>query len=176
MTAQSAFLIRIFTGRIYWLAMLVLGLFMEAFALYYQYVLGDEPCEICIHIRIWVAAFSLLALIMCFMSGRRHLNVGGHFVNTLLMCGLWERCKYLLDVENGKGEGSCNFFLDFPAWFALDKWFPAMFEVRNLCSYTPEVIFGLSMAQTLTAVSTALVATSLVALYFNIAGRSRVAG
>ena len=29
---------------------------------------------------------------------------------------------------------------------------PWLFEVRNLCSFTPEVLFGLSMAETLMGV------------------------
>ena len=34
-----------------------------------------------------------------------------------------------------------------PDWFAIDQWFPSLFEVRNLCSFTPEIPFGLSMAE-----------------------------
>ena len=36
-----------------------------------------------------------------------------------------------------------------PDWFAVDRWMPWLFEVRNLCSFTPEMLFGLSMAETL---------------------------
>jgi Disulfide bond formation protein DsbB. len=39
-----------------------------------------------------------------------------------------------------------------PDWFAVDRWMPWLFEVRNLCSFTPEMLFGLSMAETLMGV------------------------
>jgi disulfide bond formation protein DsbB len=39
-----------------------------------------------------------------------------------------------------------------PDWFAVDRWMPWLFEVRNLCSFTPEMLFGFSMAETLMAV------------------------
>ena len=158
----------VLTTRWYWLGLVVLGLFMEGVALYYQYGVGDEPCQICIHTRIWVAAFILLGVLMCVLPRHTPVNLIGHLLAVICMLGLWERCKYLLDVENGKGEGSCEFFLGFPEWFALDVWFPAVFEVRNLCGFTPEMIWGITMAQALIVVSSLLVAMSLVALGLNL--------
>lgn len=159
------------TTRWYWAGLAALGLFMEAVALYYQYVVGEQPCQICIHTRIWVAAFTLLAIAMCLLPRRRWLDLGGHVLTVVCMAGLWERCKYLLDVENGKGEGSCEFFLGFPDWFALDAWIPFLFEVRNLCGYTPDMLFGGSMAQWLIVLSSILVLVSVVALWFNLVSR-----
>ena len=43
-----------------------------------------------------------------------------------------------------------------PDWFAVDRWFPALFEVRNICSYTPDIAFGISMAEALLGVSLAI--------------------
>ena len=156
----------------YWALLVVLGLFMEGVALYYQYVIGDDPCQICIHTRIWVAAFTLLALLMCLLPSKRWLNTGGHVLVTACMLGLWERCKYLWDVERGLGEGSCEFVLGFPDWFALDRWFPAMFEVRTLCGFTPSMPFGLSMAEVLIVVSSLLVALAVFALALNLRGKT----
>jgi disulfide bond formation protein DsbB len=63
--------------------------------------------------------------------------------------GLFERARYLYRLENGIGDGSCQFQLGMPDWFAVDRWMPWLFEVRNLCSFTPEMLLGLSMAETL---------------------------
>ena len=159
------------TSKGYWLLLAFLGFFMQGVALYYQYVVGDEPCQICIHTRIWVAAFALLGLVMCVMQRIRLVDIIGHVLAVGCMMGLWERCWYLFNIENGKGQGSCEFFLGFPDWFALDKWFPAMFEVRNLCGFTPELMWGVSMAQCLIVVSSALVLGSLLALAVNVVAR-----
>jgi len=50
-----------------------------------------------------------------------------------------------------------------PDWFAVDQWFPSLFEVRNLCSYTPDMLFGTSMAEglLLIALPTALISLAL---------------
>lgn len=164
---------RVLTTRWYWLCLLTLGLLMEGVALYYQYVIGDEPCQICIHIRIWVAAFTLLALVMCLLPRNRIIAIVAHILTVVAMVGLWERSKYLWDVENGKGEGSCQFFLGFPDWFALDSWFPFMFEVRNLCGATPEMLWGLiTMAEALVLVSSGLAVLALFGLGVNLVSRA----
>ena len=41
--------------RVFWLTLATLALFMEAAALYYQYVLNYYPCMVCIHIRLVIA-------------------------------------------------------------------------------------------------------------------------
>ena len=47
----------------YWIFLIVLGLSMEAAALYYQYVLEEWPCVLCIHIRIWILGFVAVAIL-----------------------------------------------------------------------------------------------------------------
>lgn len=158
----------ILTTKLYWFFLALGGGIMEAIALYYQYALGEEPCQVCIHIRIWVAAFTLLAVIMCLLPRSKPLNLIGHSLALGCMIGFLERSKFLYDVENGRGNGSCEFFLGFPEWFALDKWFPFIFEVRTLCSFTPELIWGITMIEGLLAMSTALIVISVSALLVNL--------
>jgi disulfide bond formation protein DsbB len=45
----------------------------------------------------------------------------------------------------------------------VDRWFPALFEVRNICSYTPEIAFGISMAEALLGIAILIVIVSLIA-------------
>lgn len=158
----------VLTSKWYWCLLTLLGLATLAVALYYQYILGDEPCQVCIHIRIWVAAFTLLALVMSLLPKFKLLDLLGRSLTLGSMVGFFERSKYLYDVEMGRGEGSCEFFLGFPEWFALDKWFPFIFEVRNLCGFTPDMIWGLSMSESLLAMSAGLIVVSGVALFLNI--------
>ena len=77
--------------------------------------------------------------------------------------GLFERARYLYQLENGIGDGSCQFQLGMPDWFAVDRWFPALFEVRNICSYTPEIAFGISMAEALLGIAILIAIVSLIA-------------
>ena len=152
------------TSRWYWLALALLGMAMLGVALYYQYGVGDEPCQVCIHSRIWVAAMVLVALVMACLPNTRALGVAGNVLVLVCALGLGERSWYLYKIENGMGDGSCEFFLGFPPWLALDSWMPFMFEVRNLCSYSPDVLFGFSMAETLLAAAAGLVLVAIASL------------
>ena len=135
--------------RLYWMALAIAGCALLAVALYYQYVLGDEPCQVCIHARLWVIAFTLTALVMLATPQHRLIRLVANTAVLIACAGLTERARYLYRLENGIGDGSCQFQLGMPRWFAVDQWMPWLFEVRNLCSFTPTMLFGLSMAESL---------------------------
>ena len=149
-------LARFFQSRWYWLTLALFGIASLGVALYYQYALGDEPCQVCIHARLWVVAFTLISLIMLIAPQIMLLRLLGNIGVVIAGVGLTERARYLYRLENGIGDGSCQFQLGMPDWFAVDRWMPWLFEVRNLCSFTPEMLFGLSMAETLMAVGAGL--------------------
>ena len=155
----------LFASRWYWLALALGGVGLLAVALFYQYQLGEEPCQVCIHARIWVIGFTLVALLMCFLPVKRWLYGVANLLVIACAIGLGERSWYLYLIENGRGDGSCEFQLGLPDWFALDRWFPDLFEVRNLCTYTPEMLFGLSMAESLLLAAAAIIAVAVLSLY-----------
>ena len=143
---------RFVQSRWYWLILALFGITLLGVALYYQYALGDEPCQVCIHARLWVVTFTLVALIVLVTSQTSLQRVVGNVGVLIAGAGLFERARYLYWLENGIGDGSCQFQLGMPDWFAVDRWMPWLFEVRNLCSFSPEMLFGLSMAETLMGV------------------------
>ena len=147
-------------GAWYWLAILVTGLSLDAMALYYQYALDYYPCVLCIHVRIWVLGFVLAALLALLVRSFRYLRTLMHGLTVVLSLGLLERAWMLLGIERGTVEGSCSFESGLPAWFALDQWFPALFKVWEACGYTPELLFGVTMAESLVLLgAAALLAT-----------------
>jgi disulfide bond formation protein DsbB len=57
-----------------------------------------------------------------------------------------------------------------PPWFALDQWFPALFEVQAACGYTPFILFQITMAEilmVLSAMRLSLAVALFVASWFN---------
>lgn len=149
-------------SKTYWLGLMLLGLALEVTALVYQYVWDELPCVACIHVRLWIACFILVALAGLIVRHNRYLLTTPHAVNTVIMAGLLERSWLLLGTERGTVIASCTFDLDLPSWLAFDKWAPALFEVQALCGYTPEVLFGITMAEGLTALSASLLLASIV--------------
>ena len=144
------------TLRALWWAMLILGGGMFAAALYWQYALGEDPCQVCIHARLWVVAIALIGALMLGLPDNIGTRLGGLILLFMSSVGLGERSYYLYEIENFRGDGSCQFTLGMPDWFAVDRWFPTLFEVRNICSYTPEIALGISMAEFLMGVSAGL--------------------
>ncbi len=145
-------------GQLYWIALLLGGLALEAAALYYQYVLDEWPCVICIHIRIWIAGFMLVALLALFVRKQTALLRLMHLLTVIMTAGFVERSYQVLAVERGWVFGDCNLELGMPAWFALDRWMPWLFEVKTSCGYTPLIVGNISMAEVL------LVTSSIVCL------------
>ena len=123
------------------------SLAMLVIALYYQYALGEEPCQVCIQARLWVFALLLVSMTLATFPKNRLWSLAGSLLALACAAGLGERAWFLYQLENGIGNGSCEFQLGMPDWFAIDQWLPSLFEVRNLCSFTPEMLFGLSMAE-----------------------------
>ena len=157
-------LLQLLQSRWYWLAVALFGIALLGVALYYQYALGDEPCQVCIHARLWVVAFTLIALVMLITPQITILRILGNGGVLIAGVGLTERARYLYRLENGMGDGSCQFQLGMPDWFAVDRWMPWLFEVRNLCSFTPEMLFGVSMAESLMASAMGISLLALLAL------------
>ena len=151
------------TMRSLWWAMLILGSGMFVAALYWQYALGEDPCQVCIHARLWVVAIALVGATMLVLPSNTGIGSGGLVLLLVSSIGLGERSYYLYEIENFRGDGSCQLTLGMPDWFAVDRWFPGLFEVRNICSYTPEIAFGISMAEALMGISILIATISVIA-------------
>ncbi|MDH3389137.1 MAG: disulfide bond formation protein B [Gammaproteobacteria bacterium] len=146
---MGEFLVNLSQQRRYWLFLVLLGIALEGAALYYQYVRDEWPCVLCIQVRIWVVAFTLLGLLAIFFTGFKVAMKVFHGISVVIMFGLLERSWRVLAVERGWIFGDCEMDLGMPAWFALDKWFPWIFEVQTSCGYTPLILFDISLAEVL---------------------------
>lgn len=145
--------------RYFWWALALLMLSLEAGALYFQHIERYYPCELCIYVRVWVAALFVLSLVALWLKRWRAGRVLCALAGLSLSVGLALETWNLLKVEYGIGDGgACGFKANFPNWAPLDTWFPWMFEVQDMCQATPPVLFGITMAQGLVIVSAGLIA------------------
>lgn len=143
--------------RFFWVLLVVFGVFLEAAALYYQYVLEELPCVLCIHVRMWLAVIILIGLAGVLSSSILHqakaivFNRIWHVLNVLAGVGFLERCYRVLAVEREWTLDSCGMGLGLPSWLSwleVDVWMPWLFAATGSCGYTPNV-FGLTMAEAL---------------------------
>lgn len=159
------FLAKLNRQAYYWLFIVLVGVAMEASALYFQYVVGDEPCVLCVHVRIWVAAFILVGLFGLALRKSHRLRQISNLLSVAAAIGFLERSWETLATERGWSESSCAMNAGLPAWFDLERWLPAIFEVRDACGFTPYVFAKVSMAEILVGVGiAALIVTVLMTL------------
>ena len=139
-------LIKFVHSRWYWYLVVAAGLALESVALFYQYILGEPPCVLCIQARFWTLSGVLFGLFG--LSSERRVAQGvAHVGLVAALALLIDRSRISVLVERGQYEGQCGMDAGFPAWFALDAWWPQVFEVQTMCGYTPNFIFGLSMGE-----------------------------
>ncbi|MFQ3229665.1 disulfide bond formation protein B [Reinekea sp.] len=131
----------------YWLAVIAVGFGLEGVALFYQHVLNEPPCNLCIQARVWTLLGIIAAGLGLAVRRFFYIRMAAHLAVVVSLIGLLNRSWIAMLVERGQYEGTCGMDPGFPTWLPLDKWFPNVFEVWTMCGYTPNFIFGLTMAE-----------------------------
>ena len=153
--------------------MIAIALAAEGIALYYQYALNYYPCVLCIHVRLWVLAFIAIGI---FGLLRRSSSTGLRIASVLSVCaaiGFTERSWRTLATERGWiVELACPMDAGLPAWFALDEWFPAVFGVLASCGISPEMLFGVTMAEALMVMSVGTLIITLLVMIASVMRKS----
>ncbi len=146
-------------SALFWGGLIFVCIALELGALYYQYQLDYLPCVLCVHIRIWVFAIMLAAIVGFFLRNSRPGLIIANLLTLTAAFGMLERSYIVLGTERGWVDGSCgDLVTGLPAWFALDKWLPAVFEPLESCGLTPWVIPQfMSMAEVLVLLAGLLV-------------------
>jgi len=88
------------------------------------------------------------------------MNAVANLFTVLIAVALTERAYLLLGTERGFIFSDCGFDLGLPAWLPLDEWLPWLYRVETLCGYTPEIAFGITMAEMLIVMFGALLLVS----------------
>ncbi|AKH89365.1 disulfide bond formation protein DsbB [Edwardsiella tarda] len=158
------FLKRCSQGRGAWLLMALTALLLELTALYFQHVMLLKPCVMCIYERC--ALFGILgagllgavapqtplrwaALLLWLYSGYRGLELA------------WQHTMIQLHPSPFT---TCDFFVSFPTWLPLDKWFPAIFFANGDCAERQWQFLTLEMPQWLVGIFAAYLLVALLVL------------
>jgi disulfide bond formation protein DsbB len=150
--------------RLYWLSYGSIALFLLVTALYFQYVREELPCVVCIQIRLLISLLVLLALTGWLARANQWVNAVNLAV-FLTAVGLVERSYLLLGTERGFIFADCGFDLGLPTWFAIEETLPWLYRVETSCGYTPELLFGITMAESLMALSILFLVISFAVVF-----------
>jgi len=143
-------------GKSFWVALIILGLSLELIAVFYQYVMEEPPCILCIHFRLLVVLLIIFAFLGLLFRSTRGGRIVMSFSLLVVFATMLERAYVLLGTERGFVKGECAATLNFPDWIAVDKWLPSFFEPWTSCGQTPQLFLGITMAEALTAFSVIL--------------------
>ena len=146
----------------YWLLYIISCLSMLSVALYSQHVTGELPCVMCIQVRLLLSLLLIVSIIGLLTRDNRWLNNASNLSVVLIAASLTERSYMLLGTERGFVFSDCGFDLGMPAWFDIEQWLPWLYRVETSCGYTPEVMFGFTMAELLMVMSASLLLISLM--------------
>ena len=155
--------------RLLWFLILATAIGLELAALFFQYGMHLDPCVLCVYERLAVAGIALSGLLGLLGAQLRAVR--------LLAMMLWATAAswgLVLALEHtgiqlGRADLNCEFFANFPEWFKLDVWIPAVFNPTGYCSDIQWQFIGLSMPQWMIVVY----AGYLVLLLFALLGELR---
>lgn len=155
-------------SRWYWLVFIFGSISLMSIALYYQYARDELPCTMCIQVRLWFTSLIIVSFVGLLLRKNRVVNALTQLSVVVIAAGLVERSYQLLGTERGFVFASCGVDLGLPAWFAIEDWLPWVYRVETSCGYTPEVIFGITMAEALMGLNVLLLIGSVCVLLASI--------
>ena len=144
----------------FWIINIIAGLALLVVALSYQYILDELPCVLCVQIRLWISLLIVISIIAVLIHRYRTLNSIAHLSVVVTAIALTERSYQLLGTERGFIFGDCGFTSGLPSWFPIEEWLPWLYRIETSCGYTPEIIFGITMAEMLMVLSVFLLVFS----------------
>ena len=156
-------------SRLPWFAVLISAFGLETAALYFQYGLNLDPCVLCVYQRTAMFGIVLGGLIG-FVAPRigwlrllGYLTFGGSAA-----AGLKLALEHV-DVQAGIGLG-CDFMANYPDWFKLDVWFPALFQPTGYCDEIKWQLLGWSMPEWMVVVFGIYLVVLVYALVLEVKG------
>ena len=138
---------RILQAPLFWSGLLITALGLEAAALGFQYLMDLQPCVLCVYERVAVGGIALAGLIGMIASDRLFLRTAAYLVWAVSAAWGLSLAMEHVGIQFGTSDLSCEFFADFPPWFQLDQWFPAVFAPTGYCDDIQWQFLGLTMPQ-----------------------------
>ena len=135
--------------RLTWVIMLITTLFLEGCALYFQYVMKLEPCEMCVYQRLAVIMLSVVSLWMLIAPSNIFIRLSGY--GLWGVSGLYGLQKAMTQTGAydtfGTAAQSCNFYPTFPFELPLHDWLPSVFMPMGFCGADEWSFVGMNMAE-----------------------------
>lgn len=141
------YLVSLTTKRRAWGLLALSAFLLECAALYFQYVMGLEPCIMCIYQRTAVLGVLFSALVGIINPTRKAFAAPA-----FIGWGIASIWGYLIAREHIEMQTTddpfaftCDMFPNFPDFMPLHEWLPSFFAATGDCGEIDWVFLGLSM-------------------------------
>lgn len=132
-----------------WLLLAATATALTFIALYFQHVMGLEPCEQCIYQRTAIIALALAAWLTAANPKLLTLRIFGYASWLWASIAGFSIAHYHVWIQTGINAMfvSCNLEPNFPSWLPLHDFMPNVFAVTGLCSDADWSFLGLAMSE-----------------------------
>lgn len=142
------FLNELSTKRRAWLTLSGVAIALEITALYFQYVMGLNPCVMCIYQRTAILGIAIAGLVGAIAPKQFVFRLAGYGIwGYSAVKGLLIALEHVNIQINPSPFFSCDFRPNFPEWLLLDEILPAFFEANGDCATISWQFLGWSMSQ-----------------------------
>ena len=159
-----------------WLLLAISALGLELSALYFQYILGLEPCIMCVYQRLAIVSIFVAGVIGT--VGYKYIIARGIAYIFWGIGAIWGLIIAIEHVEMQENSGSlffsCEFIPNFPNWAPLHQWIPFLFEATGDCGEISWKLLNYSMPQWMIVVYGVFTITLLVVLLNRLASAKKL--
>ncbi len=131
-----------------WFVLFATALSLEIAALYFQYGMGLKPCIMCIYQRTAMYGVVVAGALVLIKNNSftRLLGFAGWAVSSGWGFLIAREHVDILGAAN-PFFATCEFVPNFPSWFAIHEWLPAVFAAEGDCLEDSWKFLDMGMAQ-----------------------------
>lgn len=153
------FLFNLSTKRLAWLALAGVAIAFECVALYFQYVMGLNPCVMCIYQRTAILGIAIAGLVGAIAPQQFLVRLSAYVIwGYSAIKGLLIALEHVDIQINPSPFFSCDFRPNFPHWLALDEMIPSFFQANGDCASISWQFLGWSMSQWMVVIFSSFIA------------------
>ncbi|WP_334223985.1 disulfide bond formation protein DsbB [Thiosocius teredinicola] len=134
--------------RFAWALLMLTALGLELAAVAFQYLLGLDPCVMCVYERLAVIGLIGAGLLGLINPRQSFLRILGYLVWAVSAgWGLALALEHVYLQRNPEAAMGCSFLPEFPDWMPLHEWIPTLFLPTGYCDDIQWQWLSLSMPE-----------------------------
>lgn len=142
----------------------------ELTGLFFQYVMGLQPCVMCVYERLAFIGILVAALIGLVAPQYKWLRWPAMLLWLYSSVrGLQLSLRHVDYQTNPSPFNTCPLFPDFPSWLPLDHWFPFLFHPTGDCAVKQWEFLTWEMPQWLVLIFSCYIAVAIFIMACNLA-------